>query len=237
VPTRICVDVYNDGNGNGVRESREGPLAGFGFTLIEVNGNGSVNTTDGAGTACFWVAPGSYRIVQDARVGWVNTEPGTPTREKTVTVAAGTTAHLRFGSRRLPPTAVGLRVSAFLWPTRAPYPPGRILQITTDTPPSLPLAIPAGGTLTVTGSLAPAAGLGPPVPLGPGWHCASVVWSGFQCTKTLSSPSYGEMLELHFAVAPSALGTNVSCTVAVSLANNADPLSFHNYSTVLAIRP
>lgn len=91
----VCVVKYYDLNGNRTHDSGEPTLAGWRFTL-----NGASQVTNDDGRACFDVKPGNYTVAETLQPGWISTDPGGATPQKTASVAAGQTVTLEFGNRK-----------------------------------------------------------------------------------------------------------------------------------------
>lgn len=100
-PGEICVEKYNDVNGNGQRDPGEGPLAGWSFKVS--GGSGSqTGVTNASGKWCTPtpLQPGTYSVVETLTPGWINTSPGGSTPTRTVTVASNQTVVAKFGNRQ-----------------------------------------------------------------------------------------------------------------------------------------
>ncbi|MEA2879005.1 MAG: hypothetical protein QOF14_4201 [Hyphomicrobiales bacterium] len=91
--TRICVQKFNDLNGNGVREPGEPTLTGFTFT-IKNNAGQVVGQIKSEG--CIDVQPGTYTVEEQIQAGWT---PTTPNPRK-VTVALNQTVNVLVGNRK-----------------------------------------------------------------------------------------------------------------------------------------
>ena len=74
----LAIVKYHDANANRVRESTEALLAGFTFVIRDESGAMvRTATTDDTGMAVVTNLPlGVYTIVEQARTGWYNTDPG-----------------------------------------------------------------------------------------------------------------------------------------------------------------
>ena len=104
--------VFNDVNGNGVRERTEPPLAGA-TVYVDLNNNGSrqagepsaVSTAQEGAWSIGGVAPGTRVIRQVPPTGFRQTAPAAGFHTVTLT-SGGTVAGLNFGDQRLPPPRV-----------------------------------------------------------------------------------------------------------------------------------
>lgn len=82
-PATIGGLKYEDLNGNGLRDAGDPGVAGW-LVFLDYNGNDALDagerstTTDATGNYAFdGLLPGSYRVVEAMRAGWVQTSPGT----------------------------------------------------------------------------------------------------------------------------------------------------------------
>ncbi|HEX8284488.1 MAG TPA: hypothetical protein VF588_14075 [Pyrinomonadaceae bacterium] len=93
---RVCVRKFNDLNGNGIQDPGEPGLPNWAFQL---SGScaGATLTTDANGDACADFFSGSYTATETLQPGWTATTPTT----QTANVAAGQSATLSFGNRRV----------------------------------------------------------------------------------------------------------------------------------------
>ena len=100
----ICVLTYDDANGDGARDRKEGPLPGWTFTLSDTAGRPvAQGVTDGKGRFCNDrpLAPGVYTLSETPGGGWVNTDPGGATPWTTaVTLPADRSVVVLFGNCR-----------------------------------------------------------------------------------------------------------------------------------------
>jgi len=107
--TALTIVKYGDANMSGARDSDEIGLADFTFLIRDESGAlVSTATTDSSGAAVVTNLPlGAYTIVEQARLGWFNTEPGGAATRSAVFTAEVTTATVIFGNARvmLPSTA------------------------------------------------------------------------------------------------------------------------------------
>lgn len=95
----ICVLTYDDANGDGARDRKEGPLPGWPFRLSDTAGRPvAQGVTDGKGRFCNDrpLAPGVYTLSETPGGGWVNTDPGGWTTP--VTLPADRSVIVMFGN-------------------------------------------------------------------------------------------------------------------------------------------
>lgn len=98
---RICVLTYDDANGDGVRDRKEGALPGWTFTFTDSAGRPvAQGVTDGKGRFCNEkpLAPGAYTVSETAGGDWINTDPGGWTAP--VTLPADRSVVVLFGNCR-----------------------------------------------------------------------------------------------------------------------------------------
>ncbi|GEM_PF-4194610 len=93
---QLFVLIFNDGNGNGVRDRGEEELPGWEFTVTGPNGIPSKQVTAQGGAISAKVPAGRYAVVQTKQEGWT---PTTPT-EQALTVTAGGKESVAFGNRK-----------------------------------------------------------------------------------------------------------------------------------------
>jgi hypothetical protein len=95
---QICVQAYDDVNGNGVRDADEKLLAGVGFTLSDDNGVKSSDTTDGLSEPyCFGkLAGGSYTVRAKAPAGYESTTEG----QWAISLASGAQFDAKYGANK-----------------------------------------------------------------------------------------------------------------------------------------
>jgi N-acetylneuraminic acid mutarotase len=101
----ITGNIFNDYNGDAIRESNEPALNGWGV-FLDINHNGvydpgvDVRTmSDANGNYTFSnLAPGSYSVMQDAVTGWARSTP--TTLPDVVTVTSGNTTTVNFGEHQ-----------------------------------------------------------------------------------------------------------------------------------------
>ncbi len=107
--TQIIIVKYADTNANGVRDTDEGALANFTFSVRDNTGALVRTAVTGAdGFATLLNLPlGTYAITEEPRDGWVNTEPGGSATRVINLTATATSATIVFGNAevRLPSTA------------------------------------------------------------------------------------------------------------------------------------
>jgi hypothetical protein len=101
-PGEICVEKYNDLNGNGVRDSGEPPLSGWTFTRT---GGGVATLSGTTGANGRWcpatlLPPGTYTLSETTKLNWTNTDPGGSSPAKTVTLGSNQTLVVQFGNRQ-----------------------------------------------------------------------------------------------------------------------------------------
>ncbi len=101
LPGELCVEKYNDANGNGVRDGGEGPLQGWTFTR---SGGGMPTLAGATGANGRWCAgtelpPGSYTVTETMKSGWTSTDPGGATPVKTAVITPNDTITVEFGNQ------------------------------------------------------------------------------------------------------------------------------------------
>ena len=102
-PGELCVDKYNDLNGDGDQDPGEGPLQGWGFTrsgggMPSLSGSTSADGRWCPGTE---LPPGTYTVTETTKTGWTNTDPvGAPV--KTALVVTNQTTIVKFGNQQDP---------------------------------------------------------------------------------------------------------------------------------------
>ena len=90
--TRICVQKFNDLDGDGKRGPGEPTLTGFFFNVSDMSGNKVGRIKAGE---CLDVRPGTYMVAEQAQPGWMVTTPN----PQEVTVASQQTVTVVFGNR------------------------------------------------------------------------------------------------------------------------------------------
>lgn len=97
----LSVTKYNDVDNDGERDENEGVLSGWTFTAKDAAGETvGTMTTDASGTATLAnLVPGTYSLVETAKAGWTNTDPGSGTKTG-LAVTAGQTATASFGNHQ-----------------------------------------------------------------------------------------------------------------------------------------
>lgn len=90
---QLCVEAFDDRNGNGVRDPGESALPGWMFAVT--GPPATPLTTGGDGTVCVPLAPGFYTVTESVLAGWSATTPAI----QRVTVVAGRAARVAFGAR------------------------------------------------------------------------------------------------------------------------------------------
>jgi len=77
----VSGNVYNDQNGDGLKNSGEQSLPGWTVNLLDSSGNViTAQTTDSSGNYTFTgVGPGSYQVAEVVQANWVQTQPLFPT--------------------------------------------------------------------------------------------------------------------------------------------------------------
>ncbi len=91
----LCLQKFNDLNGNGILDSGEPSLPNWSFTVTHSSGAVTTMTTGPTGQVCGPLPPGNCTIVEQAQAGWNAT---TPTTQAT-TISAGQIANVRFGNQ------------------------------------------------------------------------------------------------------------------------------------------
>ncbi len=93
---RVCVDKFEDTNGNGKRDAGEAALPGWTFSMV----SGLSGQTDAKGRICWDLPPGNYSVSETMQPGWISTNPGGQNPTKPFTVISGQTTNVSFGNRK-----------------------------------------------------------------------------------------------------------------------------------------
>lgn len=100
VPPKLCGKKYRDAACDGERDPGDGGLAGWEIALIGPDGVIRTTTTGPDGGYCFDdLAPGSYRVTESARPGWVQTAPRTGGEHRVEVPLEGDLEGLDFGNQ------------------------------------------------------------------------------------------------------------------------------------------
>ena len=106
---QICIQKFNDLNGNGVHDANEPWLPGWSFTIHqEPNGPDIHGTTDDKGVYCTdkALAAGLYTITETMQSGWTNTLPGGQTPSIEINLYESTTQTVLFGNHQAQDTGI-----------------------------------------------------------------------------------------------------------------------------------
>lgn len=94
-PAGLCVTAFDDQNMNSLYDNNEGLVAGARFNVLEGNAVVKTHTTDGSEPFCFTdLKPGTYIVSVEPASGY----KGTSSSRQGVSVAAGQTVNVVFGS-------------------------------------------------------------------------------------------------------------------------------------------
>lgn len=95
---QVCVQAFDDINGNGTREADEKLLAGVGFTLSDDSGVKASYSTDGVSEPyCFGkLAGGSYTVRAKAPAGYESTTEG----QWAISLASGAQFDAKYGANK-----------------------------------------------------------------------------------------------------------------------------------------
>ena len=95
---QICVQAYNDLNGDGQQSADETLMAGVAFTLLDASGPRDSYTTDGTSEPhCFGdLPPGSYQLTIKPPANYASTTPDA----MTISLSAGVKPNVMYGARR-----------------------------------------------------------------------------------------------------------------------------------------
>lgn len=104
LPGELCVEKYNDLNGDGDQDPGEGPLQGWGFTR---SGGGMPSLSGSTGANGRWcpgtlLPPGTYTVTETMKSGWTSTDPGGSTPVKTAVIVTNQTTTVKFGNQQDP---------------------------------------------------------------------------------------------------------------------------------------
>ncbi|MDP2261252.1 MAG: DUF5979 domain-containing protein [Caulobacter sp.] len=104
LPGELCVEKYNDLNGDGDQDPGEGPLQGWTFTR---SGGGMPSLSGSTGANGRWcpgtlLPPGSYTVTETMKSGWTSTDPGGLSPVKTAVVLTNQTTTVKFGNLQDP---------------------------------------------------------------------------------------------------------------------------------------
>lgn len=225
--TRICVEKFEDVNGNGARDPGEPPMENVQFGIVGPSTH-AAGVTDVLGRICFQiVSGGSYTIRETVPAGWITTSPAGAVPEKTVTVQSGGSAVVTFANRRQGPqptiTNIDLGIDTDFRPVTFPNrnPSMFLIVVRADQ------TIAAGRELVVQGQLLPVGWFAPftAATVTPGWSCTGI-WSAFVCRTTLAAPLVPpaqKTLEIRTSYAPNHAHALHNFTASVWLRYNADP--------------
>jgi hypothetical protein len=102
--TMVCIQKFNDVNGNGVHDWMDTPLPNFDFIVAGATSFGAaiLGPTGTGGGTCFQTQfpAGTYTAAELAEPGWVATTPGGPAQ--TFTIVPGQNVTLIFGNHQTP---------------------------------------------------------------------------------------------------------------------------------------
>jgi hypothetical protein len=96
--SQICIQAYNDLNGDGQQGADEGLMAGVVFTLLDASGPRDSYTTDGVSEPhCFTDLPlGNYQLTTKPPANYVSTAPGA----MTISLSNDIKPNVMYGARR-----------------------------------------------------------------------------------------------------------------------------------------
>lgn len=96
---QVCVQAFDDANGNAARDADEKALAGVGFTLSDDSGVKGSYSTDGVSEPyCFGkLAAGSYTVRAKAPVGYESTTEG----QWAISLASGAQFDAKYGAQKI----------------------------------------------------------------------------------------------------------------------------------------
>jgi hypothetical protein len=100
----LCVEKYNDLNGDGDQDPGEGPLQGWTFTrsgggMPSLSGSTNANGRWCPGTE---LPPGTYTVTETMKSGWTSKDPGGLTPFKPAVVLSNQTTIVKFGNQQDP---------------------------------------------------------------------------------------------------------------------------------------
>ncbi|CAN1499052.1 hypothetical protein MCEMIH16_00439 [Caulobacteraceae bacterium] len=104
LPGELCVEKYNDLNGDGDQDPGEGPLQGWTFTRSGGGMSSLSGSTNANGRWCpgTMVPPGTYTVTETMKSGWTSKDPGGLTPVKTALVVTNQTTIVKFGNQQDP---------------------------------------------------------------------------------------------------------------------------------------
>ncbi len=96
---QVCVQAFDDTNGNAARDADEKSLAGVGFTLSDDSGVKGSYSTDGVSEPyCFGkLAAGSYTVRAKAPIGYESTTEG----QWAISLASGAQFDAKYGAQKI----------------------------------------------------------------------------------------------------------------------------------------
>lgn len=96
---QVCVQAFDDANGNALRDADEKALAGVGFTLSDDSGVKGSYSTDGVSEPyCFGkLAAGPYTVRAKAPVGYESTAEG----QWAISLASGAQYDVKYGAQKI----------------------------------------------------------------------------------------------------------------------------------------
>ncbi len=96
---QVCVQAFDDANGNALRDADEKALAGVGFTLADDSGVKGTYSTDGVSEPyCFGaLAAGAYTVRAKAPAGYESTTEG----QWAISLASGAQYDVKYGAQKI----------------------------------------------------------------------------------------------------------------------------------------